>query len=113
MHTRRPDATGRPIEAGGPCNRERIRVWLRQCDFLDRSHALSPHAVWVVGFAIRWAPFGGASAAELLETFGVTPARFRQLLRECLDPRGTADGRIRAMKYELSESLLGAWTRRV
>ncbi|GAA4475130.1 hypothetical protein GCM10023094_12070 [Rhodococcus olei] len=92
-------------------NRERIRVLLRQCDYLDRAKAVSPHGKWVIGFAIKWAPFGGASASELLETFGVTPTRFRQLLHESLDPRGAADHRIRALMSELSDALMGAWTR--
>lgn len=97
--------------ATGRGTRDRIRTWSRQCDLLDRTHAVGPHARWVIDFAIRWAPFGGASAADLMETFGVTPARFRQLLRESLDPRGSADRYTATLKYELSEALLGAWTR--
>lgn len=96
--------------SGTTCSTERIRLWLKQCEFLDRTGAVGPHAKWVITFAIKWAPFGGASAAELLETFGVTPARYLQLLRESLDPRGTADRRLQALKCELGEGLLGAWT---
>ncbi len=103
--------TGTPMTSTNPCSSERIRLWLRQCEFLDRTGAVGPHAKWVIAFAIKWAPFGGASAAELLETFGVTPARYLQLLREALDPRGTADRRLQALKCELGEELLGAWTR--
>ncbi|MFC9790558.1 hypothetical protein [Rhodococcus sp. NPDC127528] len=88
---------------------ERIRAWRRLSDFLERTGAVSPHAGWVIKFAITWAPFGGASPAELLETFGVTPARFLQLLRESLDPHGAAD-HVATVKRQLTESLLGAWT---
>ena len=94
------------------CSRERIRLWLRQCESLHRAGALGPDAVWVVRFAIRWAPFGGASAGDLLETFGVTPSRFLQLLREALDPSGTTDSGTRTMKSRLGDALLCAWTNR-
>lgn len=90
-------------------DRERYQTWVRQCAFLTQANALTPHGRRVVEFAIRWAPFGGASPADLMENFGVTPARYRQLLRECLDPRGTNDLHVRAMGNELRESLLAAW----
>ncbi|TQF65719.1 hypothetical protein FK531_19975 [Rhodococcus spelaei] len=88
---------------------ERIRAWRRVCDVLQRTGAVSPHGGWVINFAITWAPFGGASPAELLETFGVTHARFLQMLHESLDPHGAAD-HIATIKRQLTESLLRAWT---
>lgn len=88
---------------------ERIRAWRRVCNHLERVGAISPSAAHLIDFAITWAPFGGASRAELLETFGVTPARFLQLLHESLDPHGAAD-HIGTLKCQLTESLLRAWT---
>lgn len=94
--------------AGGRTDAERIQAWRRLCDYLARNGAVSPHSRWVVNFAITWAPFGGASPAELLETFGVSPGRYIQMLREALEPHGAADY-VGTVKRQLSESLLQAW----
>ncbi|MFC7449538.1 hypothetical protein [Rhodococcus daqingensis] len=102
-----PDSEHRMMAVDGDAA-ERTRAWRRLCDVLEQAGAVSPHAGWVINFAITWAPFGGASPAELLETFGVTPARFLQLLRESLDPRGGVP-HLETLKRQLSESLLRAW----
>ncbi|MFD4180234.1 hypothetical protein [Rhodococcus sp. NPDC058514] len=95
--------------AGAGDDAERIRARRRACSHLERLGAISPYAARVIDFAITWAPFGGASRADLLETFGVTPARFLQLLHESLDPHGAADD-VGTLKRQLTDSLLRAWT---
>ncbi|MFG1785351.1 hypothetical protein ACGFIU_23185 [Rhodococcus oryzae] len=97
-----------PPSAGDGNDAERFRAWRRLCDALERAGAVSPHARWVIDFAITWVPFGGASPAELLETFGVTPARFHQLLREALEPQGAVP-HLATLKRQLSDSILRAW----
>ncbi|MBP1159693.1 hypothetical protein ABIC28_004242 [Rhodococcus sp. PvR044] len=98
-----------PPSAGDGNDAERIRAWRRLGDFLEQAGAVSPHARRVIDFAITWAPFGGASPAELFETFGVTPARFLTLLRESLEPQGVVP-HLATLERQLSESLLRAWT---
>ncbi|MDT2006797.1 DUF3263 domain-containing protein [Rhodococcus opacus] len=47
-------------------------------------------------FAAQWAPFGGASAGDVFETFGMTLDRYHRRLRQILGERGPpADRRHR------------------
>lgn len=39
-------------------------------------------------FAAQWAPFGGASAGDVFETFGMTLDRYHRRLRQILRARG-------------------------
>ncbi|MFC4605765.1 hypothetical protein [Rhodococcus kronopolitis] len=116
QHSARPRTPMRAVRAddapnagaGDGKDAERIRGWRRLCRYLELNGAVSPYSGWVIGFAITWAPFGGANPAQLLETFGVTPARYRQLLKEALDPRGATDS-VAEVKNQLAASLLRAW----
>ncbi|MFX0574402.1 hypothetical protein [Nocardia nepalensis] len=86
-----------------------VRSSLNQFDFLESVKSVNADARSVLEFAIRWAPFGGASAGELLVAFGVNRWRFVQLTREALRPRA-GDGRdVRAVKRSLFDSLTWAW----
>ncbi|TQC45413.1 hypothetical protein EEB14_31605 [Rhodococcus sp. WS4] len=67
---------------------------------------------WMTDFAIRWSPYGGSSAAELLEHFGVTRQRYLELLRITLGPAPSDLPRIRDLKRELTIHLGRAWTAR-
>lgn len=95
-----------PEEAFGT---EWLRLALRRCDLLAQMHSVSSDARWMISFAIQWAPFGGASAAELLERFGVSRRRFMELVLEGLAPKSTDVQKIRAMKSHLRTSLAQAW----
>ncbi|MQY21464.1 Zn-ribbon domain-containing OB-fold protein [Nocardia macrotermitis] len=86
-----------------------VRSCLHQCDFLATSRSLDAEARALIRFAIQWAPFGGASAEELLVTFGVTRWRFVQAIRENLRPR-TGDSRtVRTFKRNLLDALSLGW----
>lgn len=85
-----------------------VRSALGQCDFLETSRSVEDTRS-TIRFAIRWAPFGGATAGDLLVTFGVTRWRFVQMLREALRPRARDSRDVRALKRNLSDSLLWAW----
>lgn len=87
-----------------------LRLWLRRCDLLEQMRAVTPEAKCMIRFAIQWAPFGGASGAELLVKFGVTRRRFVQLVLDALDPRGQDNLRVRALKRRLRTSLAQAWS---
>ncbi|WP_342216504.1 Zn-ribbon domain-containing OB-fold protein [Nocardia abscessus] len=86
-----------------------VRTSLRQCDLLAGAKSLDSADRSLVGFAIRWAPFGGADAGELLVTFGVTRRRFLQMMGEALRPRRTDSVKVRGLKHRLTDSLMWAW----
>ncbi|MBC2638007.1 MULTISPECIES: hypothetical protein [unclassified Rhodococcus (in: high G+C Gram-positive bacteria)] len=95
-----------PEEAFGT---EWLRLALRRCDLLAQTHSVSADARWMISFAIQWAPFGGAGAAELMERFGVTRRRFLELVFDGLEPKPTDVQKLRAMKSCLRTSLAEAW----
>ncbi|WP_245672433.1 Zn-ribbon domain-containing OB-fold protein [Nocardia anaemiae] len=86
-----------------------VRTSLRQCELMASSKALDTAAKSLITFAIRWAPFGGATAAELLVTFGATRRRFLQMLDEALAPRRTDSVSVRGQKRQLKDALAQAW----
>ncbi|MCP2318009.1 putative OB-fold protein, contains Zn-ribbon domain [Nocardia amikacinitolerans] len=86
-----------------------MRAALDQCDRLAGAGCLDAAAKSLIGFAIRWAPFGGATAGELLVTFGVTRRRFLLMVDEALCPRGSDSIAVRELKGRLLESLTEAW----
>jgi hypothetical protein len=88
---------------------EWIRRSLHACELLERMHSLGSSDRFLIGFAISWAPFGGASANEVWLNFGVSRERFLYLLQAALSPKGTDLGRLRAMKRQLRNSLEQAW----
>ncbi|KAF0966511.1 MULTISPECIES: hypothetical protein [unclassified Rhodococcus (in: high G+C Gram-positive bacteria)] len=100
------ETVGEPEEAFGT---EWLRLALRRCELLAQMHSVSSDARWMISFAIQWAPFGGASAAELLERFGVNRRRFMELVLDGLAPKATDIQKIRAMKGQLRTSLAQAW----
>lgn len=100
--TRRPDAEHR-YDASW------VRTALRQCELLESARSLDAAAKCLVGFAIRWAPFGGATSGELLVTYGVTRQRFLQMVDEALHPRRTDGVKARGLKRHLQDSLAQAW----
>ncbi|MEV6059938.1 hypothetical protein AB0L62_08025 [Nocardia asteroides] len=86
-----------------------VRLSLRQLDYLSTVRSIDLDAVAVIEFAIRWAPFGGASAGDLLVAFGVGPQRFMELVRAELQP-GRGDYReARWLKGVLMDALNAAW----
>ncbi|MFF3567657.1 hypothetical protein [Nocardia jiangxiensis] len=86
-----------------------VRSSLRQLDSFRRSHAVDIDASQVIAFAIRWAPFGGASTGELLVVFGVGRRRFVEMLSTGLEPRRTDTPEIRLRKRTLLNALRSAW----
>ena len=86
-----------------------VRVALQQCRALEMGRALDAKVLPLVGFAVRWAPFGGAGTEELFLAFGVTRQRFLELVGEALRPRDSDDPRTRQLKGHLRESLAWAW----
>ncbi|MEV0029597.1 hypothetical protein [Nocardia sp. NPDC050793] len=86
-----------------------VRAALHECDFLESAKSMDAAAKALIGFAIRWAPFGGAAASELLVTFGVTRRRFLHLVEEALHPRRTDSVKMRVLKRDLKDSLAQAW----
>lgn len=94
-------------EAFGPGTLARCRELY---EILLKAETLTAEDSWLIDFAIRWSPYGGPSATELLEHFGVTRPRYLELLRNALGP-GPADlPRIRDLKRELHIHLGRAWT---
>ncbi|MFF2111660.1 hypothetical protein [Rhodococcus koreensis] len=71
--------------------------------------SISPTGRVLVGFAIEWAPYGGADAEELFIKFGVERERFLHLLKAAMSPRPSDLNRLRAMKATLCDALLRAW----
>ncbi|WP_280398585.1 hypothetical protein [Nocardia carnea] len=92
-----------------PCGTSWVRIALQQCRALERGRALNAEVLPLLGFAIRWAPFGGARAEELLLSFGVTRHRFLELVSRALRPRDSDDPHTRQLKRHLRESLAWAW----
>lgn len=86
-----------------------VRSCMHQCDFLAAAHSLDNDARASIRFAITWAPFGGASADELLMTFGVTRWRFVQRVREFLQPRAGDTRNERTIKQNLLEAVSWGW----
>lgn len=86
-----------------------VRNAVQQCRALEMGRALNAEVLPLVGFAIRWAPFGGAGAEELFLKFGVTRRRFLELVADALRPRDSDDPRARQLKNHLRESLALAW----
>ena len=101
-------STDRP-EPGISCGTSWVRTALQQCRALEMGRALNAEVLPLVGFAIRWAPFGGAGAEELFLKFGMTRRRFLVLVAEALRPRNSDDPRTRQLKNHLRESLTLAW----
>lgn len=100
------------IERPGPgvsCGTSWVRIALQQCRALEMGRALDAKAMPMAGFAIRWAPFGGAGAEELFLNFGVTRQRFLELVTEALSPRGCDDPHARELKGHLRRSVVRAW----
>ncbi|WP_433197907.1 Zn-ribbon domain-containing OB-fold protein [Nocardia sp. CA-107356] len=86
-----------------------VRTSLRQCELLEAAKSFDAAAKSLIGFAIRWAPFGGATAGELLVTFGVTRRRFLHMVEETLHPRRADSAKVRGLKRHLQDSLTQAW----
>ncbi|MFQ6398777.1 Zn-ribbon domain-containing OB-fold protein [Nocardia sp. KC 131] len=86
-----------------------VRTSLRQCELMEGARVLDTAAKSLIGFAIRWAPFGGATTGELLVTFGVTRGRFLQMLDEALHPQQTDSDNMRGLKRHLQNALAQAW----
>ncbi|WP_009476579.1 hypothetical protein [Rhodococcus sp. JVH1] len=79
-------------------------------EILLKTGTFTAEGRWMTDFAIRWSPYGGSSAAELLEHFGVTRQRYLDLLRIELGPTPADLPRIRDLKRELTIHLGRAWT---
>ncbi|MBF5001075.1 OB-fold domain-containing protein [Nocardia sp. BSTN01] len=91
------------------CDASWVRSALRQCDLMVRAGLLDPAEKTLVAFAVRWAPFGGSSADELLVAFGTDRRRFLHLVTEALRPRRTDSVVVRHRKQLLHEALTRAW----
>ena len=60
--------------------------------------------------AAQWAPFGGASAGDVFETFGMTLDRYHRRLRQILRARGIhppIDGTVFTAAREIEGRSLG------
>ncbi len=86
-----------------------VRSALIQSDFLASGRSIDADMRSVMAFAIRWAPFGGASPGDLLVAFGVDRRRFLQLLEEALGIRRSDSSEQRWIKRRLSDALSSAW----
>lgn len=104
-----------PTELSPPLPAERrfdsvwIRAALAQCDLIARADGIDSPSRAAIAFAIRWAPFGGAGARELLVAFGATRRRFLQKVEAALRPRPTDTVTVRGLKRQLQVSLAQAW----
>ncbi|MFD6453704.1 Zn-ribbon domain-containing OB-fold protein [Nocardia sp. NPDC060220] len=111
----RPPIEKLPVFAAHSAGEERrygqawIRTALRQCERLGHADGVDSATKSALGFAIRWAPLGGATARELLVAFGMTRRRFLQTIAEALRPRGTDSLEVRTLKRQLQDSLVRAW----
>ncbi|RZL79431.1 MAG: hypothetical protein EOP32_19440 [Rhodococcus sp. (in: high G+C Gram-positive bacteria)] len=94
-------------EAFGPGTPARCRELF---EILLKTGTLTAEGRWMTDFAIRWSPYGGSNAAELLEHFGVTRQRYLDLLRITLGPAPADLPRIRDLKRDLTIHLGRAWT---
>ncbi|MFE2996722.1 hypothetical protein ACFXG4_17095 [Nocardia sp. NPDC059246] len=86
-----------------------VRSALSQLEFLASGRSIEPETRSVIEFAIRWAPYGGASAGDLFVTFGVDRRRFMTLLEEGLWTRRSDSSEERWFKQRLSDALTSAW----
>ena len=101
-------------EAGNAAPRARygsswVRSSLSQLDFLCATRSVDAEAQRVVDFAVRWAPFGGASSGDLLVTFGVERTRFLEMVRTGLQLRRADNDEARWLKGRLLDALALAW----
>ncbi|WP_330234446.1 OB-fold domain-containing protein [Nocardia sp. NBC_00508] len=99
-------ADGRHSAGSG---RSWVRSSLHLCEFLEATETLDAEARSLIRFAIRWAPFGGATAEELLVTCGVSRWRFVQMIRDALRPSPDDSRKARALKRNLLDALSWAW----
>lgn len=97
------------MEKGNRYDSAWVRSSLDQCHFLMAEKTIGADARSVIDFAIRWAPFGGASAGDVLVTFGVDRWRFVQMVRAALHPCAADSSNTRAVKRNLSDALTWAW----
>ena len=51
----------------------------------------------LIEFAVRWAPFGGATEEEILVHFGMTPRRFIERLWQVIPESTCAQDEIRVL----------------
>ncbi|MEV0362193.1 hypothetical protein ACIBEK_30335 [Nocardia fusca] len=86
-----------------------VRTALRQCAALEATRSLLPGTKPILVFAIRWAPFGGATAEELFVNFGVTRQQFLRMTGAALTTRRSDDPRTSQLKQHLMMSLSRAW----
>lgn len=86
-----------------------VRTALRQCAALDATRSLLPGTKPMLVFAIRWAPFGGATAEELFVNFGVTRQQFLRMTGAALAARRSDDPRTSQLKQHLLMLLTQAW----
>ncbi|WP_431970348.1 hypothetical protein [Nocardia sp. bgisy134] len=86
-----------------------VRTALHQCHTLETGKSFDPHSKSVVVFAIRWAPFGGATTEEVFLNFGVSRQRFLHMVSDALSPRRSDNQRNRQLKKYLLQSLNLAW----
>ncbi|WP_146100712.1 hypothetical protein [Nocardia nova] len=114
----RTPAERRPRRSYAPPGREQPAryydsSWVRsarsQLEFLASRRTIDTETVPMVEFAIRWAPFGGASPGDLLVTFGIDRRRFMTLIEKGLCIRRTDDSEERRLKRRLSDALTSAW----
>jgi hypothetical protein len=71
-----PDELRQTVEAKS----RRGRKQNSRTDIPDRHIDRDDHDMLV--FAVRWLPYGGGPDDEILITFGMTPERYRQCLRD-------------------------------
>ncbi|WP_146161158.1 hypothetical protein [Nocardia sp. MDA0666] len=86
-----------------------VRSSLSQLDYLYSARAVDVDLRPVIDFAIRWAPFGGAGAGELLVSFGVGRRRFVEMVHAGLRPRRTDNQEARWLERGLLDALASAW----
>ncbi|WP_158675718.1 Zn-ribbon domain-containing OB-fold protein [Nocardia stercoris] len=104
----RPGRRTRVID-GQPQAVDWVRSALRQCRLLAASNSVGTYAQSLVEYAIRWAPFGGAGATDLLVAFGVSRDRFLDLIHDALVAQVADDRTARLMKGQLLDTLVSAW----
>lgn len=85
------------------------RRWWERCLSWREVGALSREEIWILEYAIRWAPFGGAPPGELLIDFGVARLRFMEMVHAALNPAPAEASSIANMKRFLRAALLRAW----
>ena len=88
-------------------------LWVRSAqsrlEYLVSGKAIGAEIQAKIEFAIRWAPFGGASTGDLLVNFGVDRQRFLTLLVDGLRIRRYDDAEQRRLERRLSDVLISAW----